>query len=548
MPHIPAAQLHWFDALIILGYLAVVFGIGVYHARRQKDLDEFFLAGRELRWLVLGLSLLAALNSGLDYLMQPSAMIQFGAAILAANLTWIVLLPYAFHVTLPLYRGLGVVSAYDYLERRFDVYVRTLVAGIFILWRMGWMATALYVPALVINATSGDRIPATAVIVVVGIIITSFALLGGLRAVIWNEVLQCVVMFLGLAATVIISISHIEGGLPEILSQLREVGDPTKLHPPAGAPSGFLGYFFIPMTAGGIFIAVLVARLTTYTCDQVMVQRFQSSRTERDARRGLVLTAIGDAVWMIALGFVGLTLYAFFQARDGGLPEWATTHPDRMFPYFITEAFPVGLTGLIIAAIMAASISSIGCAINSITAVISTDFIARLGQGGGVARNAADNKAQVRSSRLITLVVGCVGIAIAIQVNRLGSLLEISNKLINSFTGPILGVYMLGMFTRRATSSGVLFGGAVGTLVTTFFAFQTEITVAFNAAFKANLPTNAVVSFLWPSTIGLVATVLVGYLASLSTSAARRPGTERWMWVNVIDAESPETVHQSLLP
>jgi SSS family transporter len=543
MPEFAESRLHWIDLLIVVGYLAAVFGIGVFHARRQKDLGEFFLAGRELRWLVLGLSLLAALNSGLDYLMQPSAMIQFGAAILAANLTWFVLLPYVFHVTLPLYRNLGVVSAYDYLERRFDVRVRTLAATIFVLWRMGWMATALYVPALVVNATSGGQIPAAAVIVVVGLVITSFAMLGGIRAVIWNEVLQCVIMFMGLTATVMISITQVDGGLMAILNQLRVVGDPAKLQAPADVFAGPLSYFYVPMTAGGIFVAVLVARLTTYTCDQVMVQRFQTSRTVTDARRGMILTAVGDVVWMVALGFVGLALFAFFHARNGGLPAWAVDHPDRLFPYFITEAFPIGLTGLIVAAIMAASISSIGCAINSITSVVAIDFVERLylNRSETVTSLGHDDKrSQVRASRAITVTVGLIGILIALQVSRLGSLLEISNKLINSFTGPLLGIYLLGMFTRRATWAGALIGGAVGTLVTVYFAFQAEVFAALNGFLNLGLNVNAVVSFLWPSTFGFISTVVVGYLASLVTYATRRNEAELWMWTGITRANTPD--------
>jgi SSS family solute:Na+ symporter len=543
MPEFSQSRLHWIDLLIVVGYLVAVFGIGVFHARRQKNLGEFFLAGRELRWLVLGLSLLAALNSGLDYLMQPSAMIQFGAAILTANLTWFVLLPYVFRVTLPLYRRLGVVSAYDYLERRFDLRVRTLAATIFILWRMGWMATALYVPALVVSATSGGRIPAAATIVVVGLVITSFAMLGGIRAVIWNEVLQCVIMFLGLTATVFISIRQVDGGLLTIVEQLRAVGNLTELQSPASVAAGPFSYFYIPMTAGGMFIAVLVARLTTYTCDQVMVQRFQTSLTVADARRGMVLTAIGDITWMIALGFVGLALFAFFQAHDGGLPDWAAQHPDGLFPFFITEAFPIGLTGLIIAAIMAASISSIGCAINSVTSVVAIDFIERLYQNRSetIASLGDDDKlSQVRASRAITAAVGLIGILIALQVSRLGSLLEISNKLINSFTGPLLGIYLLGMFTRRATWAGALIGGAVGTLVTVYFAFQAEIFSALNAFLGLRLNVDAVVSFLWPSAFGLLSTIVVGYLASLATYAARRNEAELWVWTGITGAKAPE--------
>ena len=126
MPTATELALRPLDLAIVAGYFALLIGIGIYHSRRQRDLNEYFLAGRDVRWVPLGLSLIAALNSGVDYVMQPGAMIKFGACILIASLTWLVICPYVFFVTLPMYRRLGVVTAYEYLERRFDRRVRHL--------------------------------------------------------------------------------------------------------------------------------------------------------------------------------------------------------------------------------------------------------------------------------------------------------------------------------------------------------------------------------------------------------------------------------------
>jgi Na+(H+)/acetate symporter ActP len=131
-------------------------------------------------------------------------------------------------------------------------------------------------------------------------------------------------------------------------------------------------------------------------------------------------------------------------------------------------------------------------------------------------------------------------VLVALQVNRFGSLLEISNKLINSFTGPLLGIYLLGMFTRRATWAGALIGGAFGTLVTVYFAFQAQVFAALNAILDLSLNENAVVSFLWPSAFGFLTTIVIGYLASLATYAARRREAELWMWTGITRAQAPE--------
>src|SRR5438067_447001 len=146
------ASLHPLDLAIVVSYLVALATVGIYFARRQSSLDEFFLARQSMAWLPVGLSLMAALNSGIDYLMQPASTIKFGLILLVGTSSWLFLYPWVSRVTLPFYRKLGAFTAYEFLEARFDVRVRTLAAGLFIIWRLGWMATAIYVPCLAITA------------------------------------------------------------------------------------------------------------------------------------------------------------------------------------------------------------------------------------------------------------------------------------------------------------------------------------------------------------------------------------------------------------
>jgi SSS family transporter len=536
-------RLHTVDIVVIVGYLFTLVMVGVYHSRQQKDLQDFFLAGREMRWLVVGLSLMAAMNSGLDYLMQPGAMIKFGVYTIVGSLTWLVLIPWACWVTMPMYRRLGIISAYEYLERRFDVRVRALTAAIFILWRLGWMATALYVPSLAISVATGGRIPVGAMVLTFGLVITFYTMIGGIRAVIWNDVIQFWIMFTGVAVTVWLCIANVEGGISGILAQFAHVGETTQVQPPEGAPTGPLSYFFIPMTLFGLFITTLVSRLTNYTGDQVMVQRFQTARSVTDARRGFVILAITDSAWMLALSFVGLALFAFFNARLDGLPEWASSKPDQLFPYFMAWVFPPGLTGLVIAAILAASISSIDSALNSITSVAMVDFIERFywkRPNPEAPLRPDEERKRVRVSRLLTLVIAIIGISLSLNVGELGSLLEINNKLIGSFTGPMLGIYLLGMFSRRATAPGVLVGGVIGALVTMFVAFQPQIYQLLNKWFDAGLDPAIVISFIWPATFGFISTVIVGYLISLFTQSAKNDAAQKWTWSAIVSRELVE--------
>src|SRR6266849_1361055 len=168
------AFLHPLDVAIIVLYLATMAGVGVYFARRQTNLDEFFLARQSMAWLPVGLSLMAALNSGIDYLMQPSSTIRYGLILLVGTSSWLFLYPWVSRVTLPFYRRLNTYTAYEFLEARFDVRVRLLAAGIFIVWRLGWMATAIYVPCLAISAATGGRIPLGPTVFVLGCIVTLY--------------------------------------------------------------------------------------------------------------------------------------------------------------------------------------------------------------------------------------------------------------------------------------------------------------------------------------------------------------------------------------
>src|SRR5262249_28857224 len=199
-------------------------------------------------------------------------------------------------------------------------------------------------------------------ILVLGLLVTLYTMLGGIHAVIWNDVIQFWIMLGGLAATVWIALSHVPGGLSEIWLAAGAAGKTTSL--PASTP-GVAGYlrdiFMQPITLPALVITMVLGRMASYTSDQVMVQRFQTTRSVADARRAYVVNAAGDALWMFGLSFVGLALLAYFTHHE--LPqEYAT---DKILPFFMAQAFPAGAVGLVIAAILAASLSSIASPIHS---------------------------------------------------------------------------------------------------------------------------------------------------------------------------------------
>ena len=493
------------DLAIVVGYLIALAVIGAVFSRRQTSMEAFLIAGRRMAWLPVGLSLMAALNSGIDYLTQPSATIQFGLVLVLGTLSWLAVYPWVSRVVFPFFRRLNYYSIYEYLEARFDVRVRTLAAVIFVGWRLGWMATALYVPALAISAASGGQIDLVPIIVLAGTLVTLYTMLGGIQAVIWNDVIQFCVMFGGLGATVWIVAASATDGVSGIWAAAAgagktslwvPLGDSTSLAVPTSTVvwDPIIAFFKQPLNVPALLFALIIGRSAQYTIDQTMMLRIQTTRTLRHARQAFIVNAVGDAMWMWGLTFVGLALFTYFQQQPA--PEGLA--PDRWLPYFMTKVFPAGAVGLVNASILAASLSSVDAAIHSSSSVLVVDVYNRLLRADGAGRSEVDNgRSDVLALRIAAVIVGVSGTVLACNVSGMGNLFEIANKLINSFSGPLFGIFLLAMFSSSVTSSAALVGGIAGAMAAYLVAYHSPI------------------SFLWPSTFGLVATLSVAFVLGL---------------------------------
>lgn len=519
---------HAVDWAIIAAYLIAVAAIGLYFSARQTSLDQYLRAERDMAWLPVGLSLMAALNSGMDYLMQPSSTIRYGLVLVVGIVSWLPLYHWVAKVVSPFYYRLNVFSVYEYLEGRFDVGVRALAAVIFMLWRLGWMATAMYVPSLAINAATGGQVDLNTTTIVVGVVVTTYTMLGGIQAVIWNDVIQFCIMFGGLAATVGIVWWSVPGGFAEIWSVAGAAGKlelwPALVDPSAsGFAAQVQSFFQQPMTAVSLLVALIVGRMAQYTTDQMLVQRMQTTRSEAEAKRAFAVNAAGDALWMLGLSFVGLALFAYFERHT--LPAGFET--DKLLPYFMSVAFPVGAVGLVIAAIMAASLSSIDSAINACSSVLVVDFYNRLWKGRDVrtmTRSDVTDREQVLASRVATVAVGTMGTIMACNVGAIGSLLEINAKVVNAFTGPLFGIFLLAMFSARVRSGAVIAAGVAGAVTAYYVAYHSSI------------------GFMWPSTFGLAATLAVGAPLARLWPLAADDRRRQLTWAAVMKASAPSNL------
>jgi SSS family transporter len=419
--------------------------------------------------------------------------------------------------------------------------VRTLASVIFLLWRFGWMSIALYVPALVVSQTTG--LPYVPTVIFLGGMVTLYTMLGGITAIIWTDVLQFCIMLLGVVVTVIVAVGKVDGGVAGVFDYAAAHGGMRLVaSPPEGADLwGQLGFLFTNETSViGIMLAPIIGRMTMYTCEQSMIQRFKATRSVEDSRRAFIVNAAGDAVWSIGLAFVGLTLFAFYAASIGDrgrLPEGI--QDDTLTTYFMRKEFPTGLNGLVVAAVLASGLSAIDAAISASTSVVMVDFYNRLFLKRTTSSELTDaeSRAEVKTSRIVTVMVAAVGILAAANVPALGkNIIQLMNTVIQTFTGPLFALFLLGMFSERARGGPVLLGGCVGTLVALYLS-QTKLWGELLGRLLGHDPIDlpgSGIGFVWPAVFGGVTVWLVGYLASVLLPGQPSEKQKAMTWRNVV--------------
>ena len=526
-------SLHWIDVAVIAVYLSVLVGMGSYFMRRQKSASEFLLAGRSVGWFAIGLSLLSSLNSAMDYIVGPAAYIEWGLILSVGMISIVVAFPIVLKVFIPFYQRLRIYNCYEYLERRFDVGVRTTASVIFIIWRFSWMAFTLYLPAYALNKIMG--LPLVTTIVTLGIITTAYTTMGGVRAVIWTDVVQAIVMFFGILVAIALLLSEIPGGLMGVwdTAQQADLVYFTARIPGWESADGFWHkvslYFHYPITFFAILIAGFVGQLNNYGSDQVMIQRYLAARSLSDCKKGFLTNAVAYIVYVGLFTVLSMALLAYYQRHP--LPE-GTPYEDY-FPYFIGTRMPVVLKGLIVAAIYAAAQSSVSSGITAVASVVYANFYQRLVLGRVEFAEAGEEKIEYRNvlfNRLCAIICGIAVTLLAIFIKDLGPLFPLANKIVSCFAGVMIPIFLLGMFSRTARSLGVSVGAVCGLVMMFLWGFGHNL-----GLFDEPL------GYGWTSTIGFVTTIVactvVSLLQSLTDRILHREAPRdktRWLWKNVM--------------
>ena len=524
------ASLDYIDIGVIVIYMAAMLGIGAYFMRRQTTAKEYLLAGRGVGFFAIGLSLLASMNSAVDYVIGPTQIIQYGFLNLVMILPVFTSFPFVFKYFLPFYQRLRLYNCYEYLEHRFDVRVRLTATLLFILWRISWMGTTIYLPAYVLNKVMGLNIFYT--ILVLGVVTTVYTTMGGVRGVIWTDVTQSFIMFGGLVVAVWLVVRQIPGGVAEVWavaknsSFMRFTEDIPEMATATSLWEKVSLYFHCNVTFWNILVVGTLGKLTHYGSDHVMVQRYLAAKSIRDSKNGFVINSVAYVIYSLLFIALGMGLFAFSKLNT--YP--AGWDPDYVFPYFIRQHFPVVMTGLIIAAIYSAAQSSVSSGITAITAAVFSDFYLRLFRGQVSVDESVSEEVQrhhVWFSRLCALGLGIVVTAFACVVQELHAregLVELFNKITGPFGGLIIPLFVLGMFSRRVRSFGVCVGVLCGLAVSYYWGFATEL------------------GFGWIGCAAFVVTVVVAYVISLFE---KEPPEEKqgWLWKSVM--ARPESTNAS---
>jgi len=440
------------DWVVIVVYLVAMLGIGLYFYLREKrqSTAEFFVGGRSIPFWAAGVSLYAANTSSISYIAIPAKAFETNWQYMTNNLIAVLGLMFVAVYIVPLLRRLDLMSVFSYLETRFHPAIRMLSSGLFMLTQLGSrMSVILYLPSLAIATITG--IPVTWSILMMGLFTICYTALGGMKAVVWTDIVQLVVKMGGALFAIGFIVFSLDGGFAEFV---RTAAAENKTH------TFDFSFDLGKATVWGFIFLVLFDVVLTFPKDQVLMQRTLSTRDAKEAGRSIWAFAAIMIPGGVVFYTIGTALFVFYKA-----------HPERMnpllsidatFPLFIAAELPSGLTGLIIAGIFAAAMATLSSIINSVSTLASVDFYEKIVKNPDPARS-------VRFAEWMTVAAGLLGIAFALTLSRydIHSLFDVSIELAGLLGGGFAGAYTLGMFTRRANSQGVAIGVASAIVLTT---------------------------------------------------------------------------------
>jgi SSS family solute:Na+ symporter len=488
-------KLDHLDLAIIAIYLAGITLFGLRFRKKQRTLRDYFLADRTIPWWAIALSIVAAETSTLTIISIPGLAYDTDMAFLQVVFGYLVARVIICIIFIPSYFRGEMYTAYQLIERRFGPHLRSLAAGLFLITRAAAEGVRVFAVSIVVGIAIGTGEIASIAIITLLTLIYTFE--GGMAAVIWTDVIQMIIYIGGTAVGFVTLLHLVPGGWSTIHSAAAAAG---KLRIFDFTPTFSRTYTFWAGLIGGTFLTT-----ASHGTDQLMVQRLLSAKNKAQSQGALLASGIFILVQFALFLLVGVALFVFYHHFP---PATAFTRSDRIFPTFIVRDMPRGISGLLIAAILAAAMSNLSAALNSLSSSSIMDFYLRRRPNTPEGRRLA-------VSRASTFVWALVLFALAMLSQRGGRVVEVGLSIASVAYGALLGIFLLGLLTRRANERGAMVGMACGFAVELYIWLGTQV------------------PWTWYVVIGTAVTFTIGYIAS---SLAGAPMTESAPGVNRPDS------------
>ncbi|MBK8506018.1 MAG: sodium/solute symporter [Saprospiraceae bacterium] len=470
---------------VVGAYFLLLTFMGFYLAGREKTTDDFFLGGKRIPWWAAGLSIFGTQLSALTFMALPAKVYSTDWTYYVGAVGIVLITPLVISYFLPFFRRLNITTAYEYLELRFNLLIRLVGSFNFILLQIGRMAIVLYLPAMALSLVTGINMYVS--ILAMGILSTLYTVLGGIEAVIWTDVIQVIVLLGGAIISLVFVFSQIDMDTADLVGS---AWDQRKFHMITWSSD------YTTTAVWVVLFGNMVTSLVSYTTDQSVIQRYLTTPTEKQAAKALWTNALITPIAGLIFYALGTSLFLFYQSHPQLLkPELQT---DAILPLFIVQQLPVGISGLVIAALFAAAMSTLDSGMNSISATVTTDFRRWFNDAHG-------DQVHLKLARWITVAAGLIATvsALLLATFSIQSVWDMIFILSGLVTGGLGGIFILGIFSQKANGHGALVGLISGAFVIVLVQQFTQI------------------HFFLYTAIGLVVCVVVGYLASLFITPSR---------------------------
>jgi SSS family transporter len=480
--------MRYFDLSIIAAYLVGITWFGARFRSSQKSLKDYFLGGKNTPWWAISLSIVSAETSTLTIIGTPA--LAFGGNLSFLQLVFGYLLARLIIISLFLphyYRG-ELFTAYELMRNRFGERVRKVTASIFLVTRALAEGVRVYAISIVVAIILGAGEMWSIIIILLLTLFYTFE--GGMTAVIWTDVVQMFLYVAGALLSFYVILNQIDGGFAHVWATAGAAGKLQVFDFQFAFNSNFFSkpYTFLAGFLGGTFLTT-----ATHGTEQLMVQRLLAAKNEKESRIALLSSWGVIFIQFLLFLFIGISLYVFYT--DNGVPMPDVTDRDKIYPRFIWDNLPVGVAGIVMAAILAAAMSNISAALNSLASTTVMDFYRPL-TGAAKMESEADHAKSLRLARWTTVAWGAVLLVIALMARQWGNVLEAGLTVASISVGALLGVFLLGILTKTVGENGTVAGVIAGLSAVVYLKFGTNV------------------AWTWYVIVGSLTTFIVGSLVS----------------------------------